>query len=114
MEARLMGKLSRNKGASAERRIARELTEASGIDYKRNLTETREGNSGDVLPDRDDLMPVAYCHRTGRGGERIAVLDWDDFLELVSALPAYGFLVQSKCGARPPVWDAIKEAKEAV
>lgn len=110
-----MGKLSRTKGHTFERVVARDLREATGHDYQRNLLETRDGNSGDVLRAGydGDVIPVAAVHRTGRGGERIAVLDWDDFLELVSALPAYSWLVQAKCGARPNCFKAITEAQEA-
>lgn len=71
----LMGKLSRNKGASWEREVSNRFTAVTGEPFKRNLTETREGNAGDV----------------------------------VSALP---IAIQCKVGARPPVWDALKEAQD--
>lgn len=43
-----MGKLSRAKGAAFEREMANAMTKATGLDFKRVLVETREGNSGDV------------------------------------------------------------------
>ena len=109
-----MGKLSRNKGARWERAVARALTDATERAYLRNLSETRDGNSGDVLTQADDLTPIAALHRTGRGGEKVVVLAFDDFLELASALPAYSFLVQCKCGVRPNAFGALREAQEAV
>ena len=44
-----MGKLSRTSGHSFERQIAREMTEVTGAKWERVLTETRDGNSGDVI-----------------------------------------------------------------
>ena len=109
-----MGKLSRTKGHAWERRVARDLTYASGKQYKRNLTEAREGNSGDVLAvsSTGDDMPIAAIHRTGRGGEKLAVMRWEDFMELASAVPGYTFVVQAKCGARPDIYGAVREAVE--
>lgn len=109
-----MSARSRRKGHDHERRVARELTEATGVEHVRVLTETRDGNSGDVVS-REGALPVVYqakagarpdvygavkeaqaassdgrllavaaIHRTGRGGERLAVLPWDDYLALLA------------------------------
>lgn len=100
----------RAKGIRWERAVARDLTEATGIEHKRVLDEPREGNRGDVrssLPyvyqcksgARPDIygavreatiasdpgqIPVAAIHRTGRGGEKLAVLRWSDWLALAT------------------------------
>tara|TARA_R100000664_G_scaffold27576_1_gene38328 strand:+ start:267 stop:614 length:348 start_codon:yes stop_codon:yes gene_type:complete len=113
-----MGKLSRRKGQRWEREVARDMSAASwesGNQYRRNLTEVRDGNTGDVLPVILDEtpIPVAAIHRTGRGGEKLAVLRWTDWLEIVSAIPSYAFLLQCKCGARPDIYKAVKEAEDA-
>lgn len=44
-----MGKLSRSKGVAWERHVAKFLTEQFGTPYERVLSETRDGNSGDVV-----------------------------------------------------------------
>jgi hypothetical protein len=106
-----MGKTSRDKGAAFERQVARDLTLASGVEHKRNLTEVREGNSGDVLAPlpvsiqckvgkrpplyealaeakasaAEGELPVAVIHRNGnarRSPDRIVILDYEDFLKL--------------------------------
>ena len=92
--------------------MAQDLTARTGFTHKRILTETRDGNSGDVgaagLPfiyqakcgakpnvfaavqEASDVaglnFPVAAIHRTGRGGEKIAALPWEDWLEIVGML----------------------------
>lgn len=71
----MSGKRSRNKGAAFEREVAKMFREI-GIPAERCLTETRDGNVGD----------------------------------LIGSAP---FTVQCKVGARPPVWQALKEAIEA-
>lgn len=48
------GRASRAKGHTWERECARALTEAVGQECKRNLSETREGNLGDIQ------MPEAF------------------------------------------------------
>lgn len=45
-----MGKRERVRGHRFERELARLLTNHTGEDYKRNLSETRDGTSGDVIP----------------------------------------------------------------
>ena len=114
-----MGRLSRRKGHNWERFVAREMSAASwvsGREYFRNLSESRDGNGCDVVPTvMDDMpIPVAAIHRTGRGGEKLAVVRWSDWLELVSALDKYCFVVQCKCGARPDIYGALREACEVV
>lgn len=41
--------MSRSKGVAWERHVAKLFTEQLGSPYERVLTETRDGNSGDVL-----------------------------------------------------------------
>jgi hypothetical protein len=106
----------RRKGHQFEREVARELTECTGIVHKRVLNETRDGNQGDIRPTKASGFPivvqcktgarpdvwgavreavdavdgsefaVAAIHRTGRGGERIMALPWDDGVELLALL----------------------------
>jgi hypothetical protein len=100
------------KGKIWERAVARELTESTGVKHARSLDEAREGNRGDVRSSmpfvyqakcgaRPDVygalaeakaatdvgeIGVAAIHRTGRGGEKLAVLSWDDWVEVVTML----------------------------
>jgi hypothetical protein len=69
----MSGKRSRNKGAAWERRVASYLREHTGAFAERNLTETRDGNVGDITT---DLALVGQC----------------------------------KTGARPPIYDAVRQA----
>ena len=109
-----MSKLSRTKGVAFERSVAKDMTKASGRTYRRVLIETRDGNSGDVRADDEcDPIPVAAIRRTHRGGEQFVAIPWKHWLEIVSALPAYSFVIQAKCGKQPPIYDAIREAEEA-
>ena len=41
----------RNKGASFEREIAKDLFDELGISFKRDLEQYREGEHGDLIPD---------------------------------------------------------------
>lgn len=107
-----MGKLSRNKGAAWEREVASRMTEATGVECKRCLIETREGNSGDITTELPysvqckvgqrpnpiaaleearesaipgEEMPVAIIKRNQHGKEpmrEVAVIDFEDFLML--------------------------------
>ena len=108
-----MGKASREKGLRWEREGAKDLTDRTGVTHKRVLTETRDGGGIDVRP--RPPMPFAYqfkcgarpdiygamkevtaaagsdfavvaVHRTGRGGEKLAVLPWDDWLEIATMI----------------------------
>jgi hypothetical protein len=104
--------MQRSKGHRWERLVAQDLTIRTGFTHKRVLNETRDGNCGDVgvrdMPfiyqckcgARPDVFgaveeacmaaglnfPVAAIHRTGRGGEKIAALPWEDWLEIVAML----------------------------
>lgn len=44
-----MGKLSRTKGHAFERECAALLRQLPGVEAERNLTETRDGNTGDIV-----------------------------------------------------------------
>ena len=105
-----MSASQRRKGLAFERAVARELTECTGVPHRRILTETRDGNSGDVKAHGLPFIYQAKCgakpnvfraveeaqeaagtdfavavvHRTGRGGERIVALPWDDWVELMA------------------------------
>lgn len=106
-----MSKRSIRLGKRWEREVARSLTEATGVEHKRVLRESRDGNSGDVRSERvvyqckagkrpdiygaleeaeaaatDSELPVAAIHRTHRGGEKMAVLRWDDWVDVLAHL----------------------------
>lgn len=51
----MSGNKSRRKGHNFERSVCRRL-QAAGYDAKRNLSETRDGNTGDVIID----APLAF------------------------------------------------------
>lgn len=108
-----MSARSRRKGHDWEREAARRLSEATGLDYKRVLTEPRDGNVGDVnAPESrltvqckvgaapsvwralqeaqeaatEDRIPVALVKRSASGSrppEELAVLNLEDFLRLL-------------------------------
>lgn len=113
----MSGASSRRKGHDWEREVARMLRDATGFDYQRVLTETRDGNSGDVaIASRPTVnpVPVAAIHRTGRGGERLAVMSMADFERITRLLRGQAdFVVQCKRGARPDIYGAVKQATEA-
>ena len=54
-----MGRRSIVKGEAFERECARLLSDATGLRYRRVLTETRDGNLGDV--DADGSPYVVQC-----------------------------------------------------
>jgi hypothetical protein len=112
-----MGKMSRTKGHAWEREVARDLTEATGVLHRRVLTETRDGNIGDVrglgvvyqckCVARADVFQAvreaeAACGGTeyavaavkrsarGRSPEMIAAMPWSDWLEILSQLTTTG------------------------
>lgn len=116
----MSGASSRRRGHDWERRVARDLSELYGVQAERILHETRDGNVGDVgsnlplsiqakcqkrpsvwraLREAEEAAgpgehPVAaVCRRHGQGkpSERVAVLPWEDFVELL------GLLI--RCGA---------------
>lgn len=114
-----MGRLSREKGAAWERECAARLR-AIGVKAERNLTETREGNSGDVWTDlplaiqckvgaRPDIygavkeadavaspkhdFAVAVIKRNGsrhKPADELAVMPLDHFLEIINLLKGTG------------------------
>ena len=59
-----MSKLSRNKGAAYERRIANQLSEATGTRWRRRVRNHED--DGDVVPDDPvfDLISVECKHAT--------------------------------------------------
>lgn len=113
------GAMSRRKGHQWEREVANELTAATGILHRRVLTETRDGNCGDV---RARELPVVYqCKaqakpnvfeavqeaeiaaggtdyavaavkrsRKGQSPDIIAAMPWSDWLEILSQLTTTG------------------------
>ena len=105
-----MSAKSVRKGKVWERTVARDLTERTGNEHKRVLSEARDGNCGDVRGKRlvvqckagarpdvygavreaeeaaGGLYAVAAIHRTGRGGEKMAVMPWSHFLDLMEEL----------------------------
>ena len=58
MTPRLSASAARRKGHNWERKIVR-MFKARGYNAKRNLTETREGTSGDVLVYRGETLILA-------------------------------------------------------
>lgn len=90
-----VGKLSRNKGAQYEREVAGVLR-ALGAEAARNLTETREGNDGDVV---NDLGLAVQC----KVGEAPPI--WTGFEEALADAEAKGqvpvlFAKRNRKGAR--------------
>jgi hypothetical protein len=111
-----VGKAERRKGHDWERDVARELSIA-GIPHKRVLSESRDGNSGDVTPTKQKpSMPIAVIKQDRQ--EAVVVISFHDFLDLYYwceglEVGKVGFLVQCKVGKQPPVMPAYREAVEA-
>lgn len=111
-----MGKAERIKGRAWEQEVARELTIA-GVPHKRVLTESRDGNSGDVVSTNPKpSMPIAVIKQDYRAP--VVVISFQDFLDLYYWAAGQedgnvGFLVQCKVGKLPPVMPAYREAVEA-
>ena len=63
-----MGANSRNKGATFERDIARELELELGIAFKRNLEQSREAQHADLIADDLAFPFVIECKRYAGGG----------------------------------------------
>lgn len=79
-----MSAKSRRKGHNFERRLAREL-KVAGYDARRNLTETREGNTGDILfEDGTPIVIQAKCYEK-RAPWRQAVREAEEAAERVNA-----------------------------
>lgn len=66
-----MGASQRRKGARGEREVANLVTEALGHTYERVLTETRDGNSGDV---RSSTHPLVWQVKRQKRPNRKAAL----------------------------------------
>lgn len=66
-----MGKRSRTKGHDWEREVANRLTQATGVECKRCLVETREGNSGDI----QTQLPLAVQCKVGQRPNPIAAYE---------------------------------------
>jgi hypothetical protein len=56
-----VGATSRRKGHAFERECANALTLATGVTHQRTLTETRDGNQGDLT----SALPLAYQCKVG-------------------------------------------------
>lgn len=110
------GRESRRKGIRWEQQIANDLSMV-GVPHQRVLTETREGNSGDVTSKRPKPeIPIAVVKQDYQ--TPVVVISLSDFLDLyyhVGGDEKYevGFLVQCKVGKQPPVMPAYREAVEA-
>lgn len=114
-----MGKRSRDKGAAWERKVANDLTRATGVKCRRNLIETQQGNQGDIatpLPMSVQCkvgvtppvwsamdqavasadtghVPVAILKKNGSRGTppmEVAVLPVENFYELLTMWTALG------------------------
>ena len=58
---------SRNKGASFERTIAKELHLLTGINFKRDLEQYRAADHGDLIPDDHNWPFVIECKAYASG-----------------------------------------------
>lgn len=58
-----MGSHSRNKGASYERQIARELFDLTGIKFARNLRQYQTSGDDDLRADADEWPFAIECKR---------------------------------------------------
>ena len=58
---------SRNKGASFERQIAKELFLLTGVSFKRDLEQYRACDHGDLIPDNHDWPFVIECKAYAKG-----------------------------------------------
>ena len=62
-----MSARSRNKGATFEREVARELYLLTGIGFARNLEQCRDAALADLVPDDPAFPFVVECKRRGNG-----------------------------------------------
>lgn len=60
---------SRQKGASFERAVAKELLAFTGISFKRNLDQYQERGHGDLTPSDPDFPFVIECKAYASGGD---------------------------------------------
>lgn len=58
---------SRNKGASFERQIAKDLFSLTGISFKRDIEQYRAADHGDLIPDDADWPFVVECKAYAAG-----------------------------------------------
>jgi Holliday junction resolvase len=64
-----MSNLSRDKGAAFEREVAKELYRETGINFRRNLTQTQEAGLGDLIADNPAFCFSIECKRAAKGIE---------------------------------------------
>lgn len=57
---------SRNKGATFERNVARELHLLLGVTFKRDLDQYRQSDRGDLIPDDEDFPFLIECKAFGK------------------------------------------------
>ena len=92
-----MGKLSRTKGHNWERQCAAILSGIRGIEAKRNLTEVREGSSGDLEVTGAPLLPE--CKVGVRTNPIAALRQAVDAAEGTGKIPVV-FVRQNRHGGR--------------
>lgn len=97
-----MGKLSRSKGVAWERHIAKLLTEHFGTPYERVLTETRDGNSGDVL----GIQYVVQCKVGAAPNPLGALQEAVEAAARIERIPIAIIRKHVKSGNRKPI-DAV-------
>lgn len=115
----MSGAKSRRRGHDWERQVARDLSDLEHVEAERTLQESRDGNVGDldtnvplsiqakagkrprIYSAVDEAVeaadpgehPVAAIKRSnGRGkkADRLAVMPWEDFCELIGLLRGMG------------------------
>ena len=115
----MSGAKSRRRGHDWEREIVRSLSELEHVEAERTLDEPREGNVGDVRvnlplsvqckagkrpriydavqeateaaePGEHPVAAVKRMNGRGKKADRLAIMRWSDFLEMVELLRAMG------------------------
>jgi len=94
-----MGARSRRKGVAWERTVAALLSEATGLDYQRVLTESRDGNVGDV--DADGGALSVQCKIGARPNPYQALREAVEAAGASGRLPV-AVLRKNGSGSRPP------------
>jgi hypothetical protein len=91
-----MGKSQRVKGQTYEREVAKWLSRTTEEEYVRNLSETRDGASGDVLPQdfnrKNKSVPLVFVVEAKRQ-ERMNLEAWLDQAEEALGCTAQPHLV---------------------
>lgn len=59
----MSGRISRQRGVAWEREVAKRLSEATGLEFRRNVTENQLGNRGDIVV--PDTIPLAIQCKAG-------------------------------------------------